>query len=66
MSPPDRKVVNESVVAWRIVAAEQPANPQAKDMLEGLLHDLRMQYVALINAPQKARTFTGSDITGGR
>jgi hypothetical protein len=37
MSPPDRKVVNESVVAWRIVAAEQPANPQAKDMLEGLL-----------------------------
>ena len=37
-----------------------------KNMLEGLLHDLRMQYVSLINAPQKARTFTGSDITGGR
>lgn len=37
MSPPDRKVVNESVVTWRIVAAEQPANPQAKDMLERLL-----------------------------
>ena len=37
-----------------------------RNMLEGLLHDLRMQYVALINAPQKARTFTGSDITGGR
>jgi type IV secretory pathway VirD2 relaxase len=37
MSPPDRKVVNESVVAWRIVAAEQPANPQARDMLERLL-----------------------------
>jgi hypothetical protein len=36
-----------------------------RNMLEGLLHDLRMQYVALIN-PQKARTFTGSDITGGR
>jgi hypothetical protein len=36
------------------------------NMIEGLLHDLRMQYVALINAPQKARTFTGSDITGGR
>jgi Domain of unknown function (DUF1844) len=37
-----------------------------RNMLEGLLHDLRMQYVALINAPQKARSFTGSDITGGR
>jgi type IV secretory pathway VirD2 relaxase len=37
MSPPDRKVVNESVLAWRTVAAEQPANPQAKDMLERLL-----------------------------
>lgn len=37
-----------------------------RNMLEGLLHDLRMQYVALINAPQKARTFTGPDITGGR
>ncbi|MEH6953059.1 relaxase/mobilization nuclease domain-containing protein (plasmid) [Nitrobacter sp. NHB1] len=37
MSPPDRRAVNESVVAWRTVAAEQPANPQAKDMLERLL-----------------------------
>jgi len=37
MSPPDRVAVNESVVAWRTVAAEQPANPQAKDMLERLL-----------------------------
>lgn len=37
-----------------------------RNMLEGLLHDLRMQYVALINAPQKARSFTGPDITGGR
>lgn len=37
-----------------------------RNMLEGLLHDLRMQYVALIDAPQKARSFTGSDITGGR
>ena len=37
-----------------------------RNMLEGLLHDLRMQYVALIQAPQKARTFTGSHITGGR
>ncbi len=24
-------------------------------MLEGLLHDLRMQYVSLVNAPPKAR-----------
>jgi len=37
-----------------------------RNMLEGLLHDLRMQYVALINAPQRPRAFTGSDITGGR
>ncbi len=37
-----------------------------RNMLEGLLHDLRMQYVALINAPQKPRAFTGRDITGGR
>ncbi len=37
MSPPDRKVVNESVLAWRTVAAEQPANRQANDMLERLL-----------------------------
>ncbi|MEP9370159.1 relaxase/mobilization nuclease domain-containing protein [Xanthobacter sp. VNH20] len=36
-SPPARKVVNESVLAWRTVAAEQPANPIAKDMLERLL-----------------------------
>ncbi|CAH1696133.1 conserved hypothetical protein [Hyphomicrobiales bacterium] len=37
MSPPARAAVNESVVAWRAVAAEQPANLQAKDMLERLL-----------------------------
>lgn len=37
MSPPDRRAVSESVLAWRTVAAEQPANPQAKDMLERLL-----------------------------
>jgi hypothetical protein len=37
MSPPDRKVVNESVLAWRTVVAEQPVNRQAKDMLERLL-----------------------------
>jgi hypothetical protein len=37
-----------------------------KRMLEGLLGDLRMQYVSLVNSPQKARRFSGSDITGGR
>ena len=40
--------------------------PQEKRMLEGLLGDLRMQYVSLANSPQQARRFSGSDITGGR
>jgi hypothetical protein len=40
--------------------------PAERNMLEGLLHDLRMQYLALINTPPKARSFTGPDITGGR
>lgn len=40
--------------------------PQEKRMLEGLLADLRMQYVSLVNSPQQTRRFTGSDITGGR
>ena len=40
--------------------------PSEKRMLEGLLSDLRMQYVSLVNSPQQARGFTGSDITGGR
>src|SRR6185369_3397617 len=35
-------------------------------MLEGLLADLRMQYVSLVNAPPRAKRFSGSDITGGR
>jgi hypothetical protein len=39
---------------------------QEKRMVEGLLADLRMQYVSLINSPQQGRKFTGSDITGGR
>src|SRR5215213_8616530 len=39
---------------------------QEKRMVEGLLADLRMQYVSLINSPQQARRFSGSDITGGR
>ncbi len=37
-----------------------------KQMLEGLLADLRMQYVSLVNAQPKAQRFSGSDITGGR
>lgn len=40
--------------------------PQENRMLEGLLSDLRMQYVSLVNSPQQPRRFTGSDITGGR
>jgi len=40
--------------------------PQEQRMLEGLLGDLRMQYVSLVNSPQQPRRFTGSDITGGR
>jgi len=40
--------------------------PQESRMLTGLLADLRMQYVSLVNSPQQARKFTGSDITGGR
>ncbi len=39
---------------------------QEKRMLEGLLADLRMQYVSLVNSPPQARKFSGSDITGGR
>ena len=40
--------------------------PQERRMLEGLLADLRMQYVSLVNSPQQPRKFSGSDITGGR
>jgi hypothetical protein len=39
---------------------------QEQQLVEGLLSDLRMQYVSLVNAPQKARTFSGKDITGGK
>jgi len=39
---------------------------QEHRMLEGLLGDLRMQYVSLVNSPQQPRKFSGSDITGGR
>ena len=37
-----------------------------KQMLEGLLADLRMQYVSLVNSPPRAPRFSGTDITGGR
>lgn len=39
--------------------------PQEQQILEGLLADLRMQYVSLTNAAPKARTYTSRDITGG-
>jgi len=40
---------------------------QEQQVLEGLLADLRMQFVSLTNSTQsKARKFTGSDITGAR
>ena len=41
--------------------------PQEQQILEGLLADLRMQYVSLTHsAPAKApRTYTGRDIVGG-
>lgn len=39
---------------------------QEHQMLDGLLSDLRMQYVSLANSSQKPRTFSGKDITGGR
>lgn len=38
---------------------------QEQHVLEGLLADLRMQYVSLTNATPKARTYTSRDITGG-
>ena len=43
--------------------------PQERQILEGILADLRMQYVSLTSAPrppQGPRGFSGSDITGGR
>ena len=40
--------------------------PQEQQILEGLLADLRMQYVSLTSAtPPKTRAFSGKDITGG-
>ncbi len=39
--------------------------PQEQQILEGLLADLRMQYVSLTSATPKARTYSSRDITGG-
>jgi len=39
---------------------------QEVQMVEGLLSDLRMQYVSLANATTKPRAFSGKDITGGK
>jgi hypothetical protein len=41
---------------------------QEQQILEGLLADLRMQYVSLANSttPKASGTYTGRDITGGR
>jgi hypothetical protein len=40
-------------------------SPQEQQILEGLLADLRMQFVSLTNATPKARSFSSQDITGG-
>ena len=39
--------------------------PREQEILEGLLADLRMQFVSLTNATPKDRTFSSQDITGG-
>jgi hypothetical protein len=39
--------------------------PKEDQMFEGILADLRMQYVSLTSGPARAK-FTGRDITGGR
>jgi hypothetical protein len=41
-------------------------NASETKMLEGLLSDLRMQFVSLANTGQQPRAFSGKDITGGR
>jgi hypothetical protein len=43
-------------------------DPQEQQIFEGLLADLRMQYVSIsgMRQPKTPRGFTGSDITGGR
>ena len=39
---------------------------QEDQMFEGILADLRMQYVSLTSGPAQAPKFSGRDITGGR
>jgi len=39
--------------------------PQEQQILEGLLADLRMQYVSLANTTPKQAKYTSQDITGG-
>ncbi|OLE56053.1 MAG: hypothetical protein AUG51_00410 [Acidobacteria bacterium 13_1_20CM_3_53_8] len=39
---------------------------QEQQILDGLLSDLRMQYVSLTQSPQPRRGFTGRDIIGGK
>lgn len=39
--------------------------PQEQQILEGLLADLRMQYVSLANAVPESKKFSSHDITGG-
>jgi hypothetical protein len=41
-------------------------DPQEEQMLEGLLADLRMQYVSFSGAPAPPAKFSASDITGGK
>ena len=40
--------------------------PQEDQMFEGILADLRMQYVSLTSGPAPPPKFSGRDITGGR
>ena len=40
--------------------------PQEDQMFEGILADLRMQYVSLTSGPSQPTKLTGRDITGGR
>jgi len=40
--------------------------PQEDQMFEGILADLRMQYVSLTSGPAAPPKFSASDITGGR
>ncbi|MGH9916381.1 MAG: DUF1844 domain-containing protein, partial [Pyrinomonadaceae bacterium] len=43
-------------------------HPHEQQMLDGLLADMRMQYVSLINTSEQSgkSAWTGADITGGK